>query len=156
MNDLGEARVRDADVLCKSRLRDAQRLEKLSQEDAAGMSRSPMGRDRKRAIHHQLLIMIIDDLDVDRSRFRPAEADAVPVVDSDRRLSGAIAVQGLEPISWRDAQLIQAHRCVQQSELVCGLLTKRSRDDSARRLRSDAVVEIPRSAIREVHTLFYH
>jgi len=54
MDDLGETRVRDADVPGESRLRDAERLEELAKQDGPRVGRSPMG-------------MIVDDLDVDRA-----------------------------------------------------------------------------------------
>jgi hypothetical protein len=96
-----------------------------------------MGWDRKRAVHHRLLVVIVDNFDIDCAGNRPAEADAVLVIDSDGMLPGACAVQCSEPLSRRDAKLLQAHCCVEQSQLVDGSLAQRSRDYSAGCLRSD-------------------
>jgi len=52
--------------------------------------------------------VIVNDLDVLRARSRPTEAHAELIVYAHTMLSRAILFQGLEPITWRHAQILQA------------------------------------------------
>jgi hypothetical protein len=63
-------------------------------------------------MHQNLLFVIIDNFDIDRTSVRPAKADAKLVVDSYRMLSRSITTEGLQSISGRNLELIQAHCCV--------------------------------------------
>jgi len=51
--------------------------------------------------------VIVDDFYVYRIAVIPTETDAIPFVDADRLLSRAIAVQRFEPITRRNAELVQ-------------------------------------------------
>jgi len=51
--------------------------------------------------------MVINDRDIGCTDARPTKTNAIPIVDSNRELSGSISAQGLEPISWRHPELIQ-------------------------------------------------
>ena len=51
--------------------------------------------------------MVIDDLDIFRSRHRLSEADAVLVVDADAVLAGASALERFEPVAGRNPQIVQ-------------------------------------------------
>jgi len=51
--------------------------------------------------------MIVDDFDIFRSVFRPAETDPPLVVHPDAVLPETIAGKGFEPIAARDRQLAQ-------------------------------------------------
>src|SRR5665648_862578 len=55
-----------------------------------------------------ILLVIVHDLDVFGTGCRPAEADAVLVVDADAVLAGAGALERLEPVAGRDAQVVEA------------------------------------------------
>ncbi len=48
----------------------------------------------------------------------PHEADAMLIVDPDAMLAPAFAVQRLQPVPGRHAQIIQRHRGMQQEELL--------------------------------------
>jgi len=53
----------------------------------------------------------------------PEEANPILSVDSDAVLSGAVALQGLKPVPGGDAQIDQAHGCLDLVELAlrhCG------------------------------------
>ena len=61
--------------------------------------------------------VIIDDLDIRRAGTRPLEADAVLIVDSNAVLSPTISTQRLQPIAWRNPQLIQSRDRIQLVQL---------------------------------------
>jgi hypothetical protein len=73
------------------------------------------------------LCVIIDDLDVNRSRARPDKADAVLVVGPNRMLPSSIASQGFEPIARGHAELIEIDDGIQHGQLIECLLPKRRR-----------------------------
>jgi hypothetical protein len=50
----------------------------------------------------------------------PNETDPVLLIDSDAVLSGAVAVQGLKPVPGGDAQIDQAHGCLDLVQLALG------------------------------------
>ena len=60
---------------------------------------------------------MIDDLDIRRAGTRPLETDAKLVVDPNAVLAFAISTQRLQPIAWRNTQLIQSHDRVQLVQL---------------------------------------
>jgi hypothetical protein len=62
--------------------------------------------------------MIVDDFNVVRVAFTPHEADAILIIDPDAVLALTLAAQSLQPISWRDIQIIQHHGGMQQEELL--------------------------------------
>jgi hypothetical protein len=51
--------------------------------------------------------VIVDNLDIFRSRVRPSEYDPPLVVDSDRMLASQVTLKRLQPISWRHRQIVQ-------------------------------------------------
>src|SRR5690606_8044658 len=51
--------------------------------------------------------VVVDELDVFGVAVRPAEAEAELVVDADRMLAGPVALQRLEPVGRRNAQIVQ-------------------------------------------------
>jgi hypothetical protein len=68
--------------------------------------------------------MIISDLDIECLTIGEAKADTPLIIDPDRMLTDAIALQGLKPIGRRQAQisdgprriqLLQAHGCTPQN-----------------------------------------
>jgi hypothetical protein len=52
--------------------------------------------------HGSFLSMIVNNLDIERSRVFPAKTDAPLIVDTDAVLSGPAAAQGVQPIVRRD------------------------------------------------------
>ena len=73
-------------------------------------------------------LVIIDDLDGIRPRWRPAEADAPLVVDADAVLPFPIPLQGFQTITGRNAQIVQAS---------CGMhLIELARSQGCDRLRN--------------------
>ena len=62
--------------------------------------------------------MVVDDLDIDRTRGSPDEANAPSVVDSDAVLTFAIALQLFETVAGRNAKLIEFLSRVQDEELA--------------------------------------
>jgi hypothetical protein len=61
--------------------------------------------------------VIIHDLDVLSSRLLPAKAEPELIVDSDAVLAGAIALQGLQSISRRNAQIVEPLRNLKLTNL---------------------------------------
>ena len=51
--------------------------------------------------------MIVNNLDLRWSSVCPHEADPPLVINSDAVLSGTVALEGLEPISWRDTKIVK-------------------------------------------------
>jgi hypothetical protein len=51
--------------------------------------------------------VVVDYLNVDRTRFRPAEADSVLVVDPDAVLPSAVSPEGFEAIARWYSQVVQ-------------------------------------------------
>jgi hypothetical protein len=64
--------------------------------------------------------MIIHDLDIFGTGFRPSKADSPLIVDSDAVLPGAITLQSLQTISRRNSQVIQTSRNFELPELATG------------------------------------
>lgn len=54
--------------------------------------------------------MIVDYLNIFRSRIRSPKAYAIPIVDADAVLPKAVALEGFKPVSRRYAQIIEL-RC---------------------------------------------
>jgi hypothetical protein len=52
--------------------------------------------------------VVVDDLDVERIRAAPDEADSPLIVDSNAVLSSSSALQFLKSVRWRNTQRIQA------------------------------------------------
>ena len=64
--------------------------------------------------------MVVYNLNILRSSGRPFEAEAILVVDADTVLTDPIALQRLQPISWRHAQIRQTRCDLQLPELSQG------------------------------------
>jgi hypothetical protein len=62
--------------------------------------------------------VVIDDLDVVRVAIDPAETQAELLVDADAVLANTVAMQGLQPVAGRDAQVFEPHGRVQEVELA--------------------------------------
>jgi hypothetical protein len=62
--------------------------------------------------------MVVDDFHVEGVALPPHEADAILIIDPDAVLALALALQRLQPVSGRHAQIIQRHRGMQQKELL--------------------------------------
>jgi hypothetical protein len=78
--------------------------------------------------------MIINDLDIFRPVWRPAETDAPLPVDPDAELSYAVTLERLKLISRRRAQLIEAYRRIEHVKLA-----RRYRLKSPPLTRADAI-----------------
>jgi hypothetical protein len=61
--------------------------------------------------------MIIDNFDIRGTMLRPTEAEAPLIVYPDAVCSGPVARQRLQPVSRRDAKIIQCHRNLQLAQL---------------------------------------
>jgi hypothetical protein len=57
----------------------------------------------------------------------PTEADAPLVVDPDAVLPHPVPSQRLKPIAWRDPQIVEPDRCVEQLQLSPGNPFERSK-----------------------------
>jgi hypothetical protein len=62
--------------------------------------------------------MVIDDLDVLCTGLDPAEADPPLVVDADTVLPPTVALQWLEPVARREAQVLKALRLAEDQQLT--------------------------------------
>ena len=67
---------------------------------------------------HDLLLMVIHDLDIDRSgrAVRPREANAPLVIDADAVLPLPVALECLQPVARQRGKVFQAHSGVQPVE----------------------------------------
>jgi len=57
--------------------------------------------------------MVVRDLDPCRPFPRPYKTNPELIVDPDRVLTGAVTLQGLEPVAWRCPEVAQFRRGVQ-------------------------------------------
>ncbi len=64
--------------------------------------------------------MVVDDLDVMRVAGPPSKTDSPLSVDADAVLSSTITLQLLEPVRWRNAEVVECRRRIQHSELSEG------------------------------------
>lgn len=62
--------------------------------------------------------MIVNDLNLVRVTVVPTKADAPLIVHANTVLAGPIALEFLEPIAGRDAEIIQNLRCVYGDEFA--------------------------------------
>jgi hypothetical protein len=60
--------------------------------------------------------VVVDDFDILGSSFRPAEANAPLVVDSDAELTEAISLEGLQSIAARGRQIGKGHGSIQPAQ----------------------------------------
>ena len=96
------------------------RLKKLGQEDFTGMD----GRELQHGGH---LLVVIDDLDVERVGGAPDEADAPLVVDADAVLTRTGTFESLEVIAWRNTKVGERVSGINDDELsqCCALKCRR-------------------------------
>lgn len=97
-DDLVDTPSRDTNVLGQAVLAESVGLKELGQEDFARM-------DGCKLCHGGHLRVVVDDLDVEGVGGAPDEADAPLVVDADAVLARTVALERLEPITGRDAQV---------------------------------------------------
>jgi hypothetical protein len=62
--------------------------------------------------------MVVRHFDIMSIAFIPAETDAPLVVDTDAVLAAAIARKRLQPICWRDAEIIQTFSDIKLNQLA--------------------------------------
>ena len=92
--------------------------------------------------------MVVDYLDVLRSSLRPAEADPVLVVDSDRMLPSSISLQLLQPQA-RKRQGRQRHRRAQLIESSSSPRVELAWQDPPRRFGVLSVEDVLSPAVLE-------
>ena len=97
-DDLVDTPSGNTNVLGQAVLAETVRLEELGQEDFARM-------DGCELCHGGHLRVVVDDLDVEGIGGAPDEADAPLIVDADAVLASTIALERLEAISGRNAQV---------------------------------------------------
>ncbi|KPF46613.1 hypothetical protein IP76_06520 [Rhizobium sp. AAP43] len=61
-------------------------------------------------------VMVVDDPDIAWSSIMPVEANAPLVVDPYAVLAEPVTFQGFQPIAWRNAEVLQDPRVVDQTE----------------------------------------
>ncbi len=64
--------------------------------------------------------MVIHDLDVRRPGLRPPETDPPLIIDPDTELTLAASLERLQPIAWRNLQVIQPPSDLQLPQLATG------------------------------------
>jgi len=109
------------------------------------------------------LRMVVCDLHVTGSLLAPAEANPILPVDPNAILPRAIPPEGLEPISWRDPQVLKCFSVVNQEELLPSAFDHTRRAHLPCRLGTHAVEyvlgplvpECDRHAITIAHFLCY-
>lgn len=97
-NDLVHAPRGNTDVLGEPVLAEAMRFEELGQEYLAGMDGSEFRHDGH-------LLVVVDDLDIERVGRAPDEADTPLLIDADAVLTSAIALERFEPVAWGHAKV---------------------------------------------------
>lgn len=87
--------------------------------------------------------MVVDNLHVRGTSRRPAEANAVLVVDTDAVLSDSVRSQLLEPIGWWGSQVIEHMGLVQLVEFTTCHLPQGLRTCMPRRLGISGIEDGP-------------
>ena len=62
--------------------------------------------------------MVVNDLNPFWTSIAPPEADAPLIIDSDTVLPRPVTAQKLEPVAWRDPEVLQTTRCVDLTQLA--------------------------------------
>jgi hypothetical protein len=112
-DDLADSLRRDINLLGQSILTDAHGRQELLQQELTG-------RNCVQVAHDDLTLVIIDDLDIERTGLRPAKADSPLIVDPDAVLAGSSAFQGFESIARRYFQIVQAGSDLKLPQLAPG------------------------------------
>jgi hypothetical protein len=114
VDDAGDPVHRHVDLPRKLRRADA-KLAQFFRQMFAGVD--------GRTGHKWFPSVVIDDLNVNRTQrsVRPCEANPPLIVDSYRKLSGAISFEGLQPISRQGRQISQTRRSIQSVKTKLGL-----------------------------------
>ena len=71
--------------------------------------------------------MVVSDFDLVGLAVCPAEAKAVLVVDADAMLALSVSFKWLQPVSWRDPQVVKRSGGLELGELAEGDLMERRR-----------------------------
>ncbi len=100
-----------ADVLGQPVLADAHRLQKLLQENFAGMNGGK--------IPHDNTSMIVDDFNMMNAVIMPLEANPPLAVDADRVLTGAVTAQRLQAVGRWYAKVGQRFGKMQHGQFSC-------------------------------------
>jgi hypothetical protein len=114
MDDAGDPVHRHVDLPRKLRRTDA-KLAQFFRQMFAGVDRCTG--------HKWILLVVIDDLNVNRTwrAVRPCEANPPLIVNPYRKLSGAISLKNLQPISRQGCQISQTCRSIQSIKTNLGL-----------------------------------
>jgi hypothetical protein len=91
----------DADLFGQAVPTDAHGFEELLQKELAWSNRLEL-------VHTYLSLVVVDDLYILGTRFRPAKADAPLIIDADAELPGPVALQCFQSISRRHPQVVQS------------------------------------------------
>jgi hypothetical protein len=112
-NDLTDAPLRNPDLFGQPVLGDAEGFEELLQQDFTWM--------RIRYFAHNLSpSMVIHNLNVFRTFSCPSKTDAELIIDTYAVLSGPAARQSLQPVAWRNSQIVEFPRPIQHRQLTHG------------------------------------
>jgi hypothetical protein len=109
-NDLADSLGGYIDLLGQPILAQVHRLKKLLEEEFSGRNWVEF--------FHRVSSVVVDDLDIFRSRILPAKADTPLIVDPDAELPGTLPFQGFQTIAWRHLEVIQAHRNLELPQLA--------------------------------------
>ena len=110
-HDLADTLRRHANLLGDTILRDSERKQELLPQELTGRYGFQFAR------HGASLSVVVHNLNILRPSWRPSEAEAILVVDTDTVLTDPIPLQRLQPISRRDTQVRQTRCDLQLPEL---------------------------------------
>src|SRR3954468_8217127 len=114
MDDLIDAPRRHIDRLGDPILRDAHRLQKLSQQDLTRMGGCEVS-------HRSLVsLVVVDKLDVPGAGGAPCETNPPLVIDPNAVLAGAVAAQLLQAVAGWHAKVVNALSGIDENKLVVG------------------------------------
>lgn len=102
---------------------------------------------------HRCLLVVIDELDVDRALITPSKANAILLVDSDGVLPLTIAAELLQTIAGRSPQVVQRLGVSENGKLVLRLRVKSPRELPPRLLGVESIVDILAATISKLHDL---
>ena len=93
--------------------------------------------------------MVVDDLDIQRSKLGPVKANPIPFVDADAVLPFTIAAQSLKAISWWNPEMVQFFHGVEMIQPPGGHAPKSPRARASRGLGVAAVEYVLRTLVRK-------
>jgi len=138
VHDLVYSLIGHPDRLCQLSLCKAERLEELLEQHLSWMCRGSVSWNPD----HVFTSVVVDYLNLDRTRFRPLEADPVLVVDPDAVLPAADSPECLEVVPRWNSHVVQDLGLVEGIESSRGHLPERAGQPLPRGFRVATIEQV--------------